>query len=225
MNVRKMRVYNLSITTRLSYKMMTTKRLKRDREELPGADLGLGGVWGLERAVKSRMEGLSHVEALQAQVEELRMRCAGMLSRTEHTDVEFFFEGSRDVFRAHRGMLCAVSEGFRCMFRSGMAELQTGRVQVPPGVTVTSFKGFLEFVYLGKAGKKCYDADGRELWVLAEMYRMASLKKWLLQAAIHARTVCATYEFALVPEGIERSPMIKSCERYSSSSSSSYNFL
>ena len=46
-------------------------------------------------------------------------------------------------------MLSAVSEGFAGMFRSGMREAQTGMVRVK-GVSRQSFKGFLEWVYLGE---------------------------------------------------------------------------
>jgi hypothetical protein len=81
-----------------------------------------------------------------------------------------------------------------------MKEKKTRRVMVPPGVSVSSFKGFLEFIYLGKPGSICDASDGRQLWVLAEMYNIPELKKWLQVDAINQWTVCATYEFALVPQ-------------------------
>jgi hypothetical protein len=84
------------------------------------------------------------------------------------------------------------------------------REQVAPGISVASFKGFLEFVYMGKAGKACVTANGRELWILAEMYRMPALRTWLVGAGIYASSLCAVYEFAMVPEGVERKPITRS---------------
>jgi hypothetical protein len=120
---------------------MAQKRARVDSVEIGGANLGLGDVWGLKQAVREGEEGRSKHEALQLEVLELRKRCQGMLSSVEHTDVEFHFVDSSEVVHAHRAMLCAASEGFRCMFRSGMLESSSGRVQVPPGISVASFKG------------------------------------------------------------------------------------
>jgi hypothetical protein len=188
---------------------------KRKRvEELPGADFGLGGAWRLKKAVGIEDQHLQTVSELQREVAVLRMRCVRMLTTAAHSDVEFHFEDSTEVLHAHRTMLCTVSSGFRCMFRSGMKETSDGRVKVAPGISVASFKGFLEFIYLGKAGKKCAAADGRQLWVLAEMYSVFSLRAWLIEQGINKWNVGAAYEFALVPEGVERIPMLKACEKW-----------
>ena len=66
----------------------------------------------------------------------------------EMTDVWFELDG-RVTFRGHRSMMGASSEEFKAMFRIGMSEAKTGVVHVR-GVSVESFKGFLEWVYLGK---------------------------------------------------------------------------
>jgi hypothetical protein len=60
------------------------------------------------------------------------------------------FDNGNSAVSGHRGILCAVSEEFRGMFRSGMLEEREGRIKAPPGVSVPSFRGFLEFVYLGE---------------------------------------------------------------------------
>ena len=101
----------------------------------------------------------AYIEQLEARVETLEggceARCVRMLgqalSGSEDADVQFVFEGGMvGSVRGHRGMLCAGSEGFAGMFRSGMVEEQEGKIAVPPCVGVESFRGFLEWVYLGE---------------------------------------------------------------------------
>ena len=101
----------------------------------------------------------AYIEQLEARVETLEggceARCVRMLgqalSGSEDADVQFVFEGGVvGSVRGHRGMLCAGSEGFAGMFRSGMVEEQEGKIAVPPCVGVESFRGFLEWVYLGE---------------------------------------------------------------------------
>jgi sugar lactone lactonase YvrE len=53
----------------------------------------------------------------------------------------------------------------------------------------------------GRAGEECKVADGRELWLLAEMYEVEGMHEWLLEDGINEESVCAAYEFGLVPEG------------------------
>jgi hypothetical protein len=100
----------------------------------------------------------AYLKLLEARIETLEggceARCERMLeqalSGSEDSDVQFVFEGRVGSVRGHRGMLCAVSEGFAGMFRSGMVEEQEGKIAVPPSVGVESFRGFLEWVYLGQ---------------------------------------------------------------------------
>ena len=103
----------------------------------------------------------AYIEQLEARVEATEggseARCKRMLeqalSGSEDADVQFVFDGGRGgvgSVRGHRGMLCAGSEEYCGMFRSGMLEVQEGKVAVPPCVGVESFRGFLEWVYLGE---------------------------------------------------------------------------
>jgi len=100
----------------------------------------------------------AYIEQLEARVETLEggceARCVRMmeqaLSGSNDADVQFVFDGRVGSVRGHRGMLCAGSEGFAGMFRSGMVEEQEGKIAVPPRVGVESFRGFLEWVYLGE---------------------------------------------------------------------------
>ena len=103
----------------------------------------------------------AYLKQLEARVEATEggceARCVRMLeqalSGSEDADVQFVFDGGRGgvgSVRGHRGMLCAGSEGFAGMFRSGMVEEQEGKIAVPPCVGVESFRGFLEWVYLGE---------------------------------------------------------------------------
>ena len=56
----------------------------------------------------------------------------------------------------------------------------------------------------GRGGEECAKADGRELWLLGEMYDVAGLREWLLSEGIDSSNVGAAYEFGLVAEGVER---------------------
>jgi hypothetical protein len=204
---------------------------------------------------------LEYIEQLQNELESMRAgsdaRCIKMLdqalSQSEDADVQFVFEGGQSYLSGHRGMLCAGSEEFAGMFRSGMVEAQEGKIPVPPGTGSVSFRGFLEWLYLGesipvcccfvrfymdgliervacrfclwlrmsvrlnvhcfagRAGEECAKADGRELWVLGEMYEVTGLLEWLLKEGINGRNVCASYEFGLVPEGVDREGLLARC--------------
>lgn len=41
----------------------------------------------------------------------------------------------------------------------------------------------------GCGGEETAKADGRELWVLAELHDISSLRKWLLHACIDGKSV------------------------------------
>ena len=101
----------------------------------------------------------AYMHDLEAEIRRLRAgsdaRCKKMLqqalSGSEDADVEFVFAGGSHggTLRGHRGMLCAGSEEYGALFRSGMMEAQEGKIQVPPCVEKVSFRGFLEWLYLG----------------------------------------------------------------------------
>jgi hypothetical protein len=109
---------------------------------------------GFNKSVKIR----AYLKRLEARVEAMEggceARCERMLeqalSGSEDADVQFVFEGGVGSVRGHRGMLCAGSKEYCGMFESGMVEEQEGKVAVPPCVGVQSFRGFLEWVYLGE---------------------------------------------------------------------------
>jgi hypothetical protein len=100
----------------------------------------------------------AYLKQLEARVEAMEggceARCERMLeqalSGSEDADVQFVFEGGVGSVRGHRGMLCAASKEYLGLFRSGMIEAKEGKVAVPPCVGVESFRGFLEWVYLGE---------------------------------------------------------------------------
>ena len=85
----------------------------------------------------------------------LLRRCKAMLgqalSGSEHGDVRFEFEDGRSSLSGHLAVLCAVSEEYEGMFRSGMVEEKRGVVRVPPGMSEAGYRGLLEWVYLGEA--------------------------------------------------------------------------
>jgi len=133
-----------------------------------GADLGSGTRWGLGNAVqrdgedrKRAQDKLSSpgtdedVARIIADNARLLRRCKAMLgqalSGSEHGDVRFEFEDGRSPLSGHRAVLCAVSEEYGGMFRSGMVEEKKGIVRVPPGISEAGYRGLLEWVYLGEA--------------------------------------------------------------------------
>ena len=72
------------------------------------------------------------------------------------------------------------NEAFDKMFSSDMVEGITGDVKVR-GCSRESFQAFLEFMYLGLAGKLMEGADGGELFRLADLYGVDALKEYLLE--------------------------------------------
>ena len=148
--------------------MYSLSRLWADARggDLAGADLGSGTRWGLGNAVRSDGEDRERVQdelsspdtdedvaGIMADNARLLRRCKAMLgqalSGSEHGDVRFEFEDGRSPLSGHRAVLCAVSEEYGGMFRSGMVEEKKGVVRVPPGVSEAGYRGLLEWVYLG----------------------------------------------------------------------------
>ena len=66
-------------------------------------------------------------------------------------------------------------------------------------------------VLAGRAGEECARADGRELWVLGEMYGVEGMLEWLLDKGIDGGNVMGAYEFGLVAEGVERGGIAARC--------------
>ena len=65
----------------------------------------------------------------------------------------------------------------------------------------------------GRAGEECARADGRELWVLGEMYEVAGMREWLLEEAIDSSNVLGAYEFGMLGEGVDREGIVARCLR------------
>jgi hypothetical protein len=131
---------------------------------------------GKDKSAKIR----AYLEQLEAKIEATdkgcEARCKRMLeqalSGSEDADVQFVFQGGMGSVRGHRGMLCAGSEEYCGMFRSGMVEEQEGKIAVPPCVGVESFRGFLEWVYLGEClSALCICAPSRWNWLMIDASR------------------------------------------------------
>jgi hypothetical protein len=110
--------------------------------------------------VKTDVETMmQRLEALETENARLRSRCGALLEQalegSEHGDVSFRFEDGRSPFTGHRAVLCAASEEYAGMLRSGMVEEQEGVIGVPPGVSEAGYRGLLEWVYLGKGLFPC----------------------------------------------------------------------
>jgi len=101
----------------------------------------------------------AYIQQLEEEIRILKegsdARCTRMLQQalegSDDADVDFVFDsGQMGVVKGHRGMLCAGSEEYAGLFRSGMVEAQEGKIRVPPVIGVASFRGFLEWLYLGE---------------------------------------------------------------------------
>ena len=114
----------------------------------------------MERSLARRGDG----EGAGEEVAGLRRRAEGMLEQalscSRQADVEFLFDDGAKLVKGHRGLLCSASRAFEGMFQSGMVEDSTGVVRVRH-VSRTSFKGFLEWVYLGECGSLVWGGRGR----------------------------------------------------------------
>ena len=116
-------------------------RIEEICEEVAGASTTRAYIQQLEQENRMLREGSD-------------ARCTRMLQQalegSDDADVDFVFDsGQMGVVKGHRGMLCAGSEEYAGLFRSGMVEAQEGKIRVPPVIGVASFRGFLEWLYLG----------------------------------------------------------------------------
>jgi hypothetical protein len=111
------------------------------------------------KKIDNASKTLAYIQQLEQENRVLKegsdARCTRMLqqalSGSDDADVDFVFDGGQmGVVKGHRGMLCAGSEEYAAMFRSGMVEAQEGKIRVPPGIGTDSFRGFLEWLYLGE---------------------------------------------------------------------------
>jgi len=117
-------------------------RIEEICEEVAGASTTRAYIQQLEQENRILREGSD-------------ARCTRMLQQalegSDDADVDFVFDsGQIGVVKGHRGMLCAGSEEYAGLFRSGMVEAQEGKIRVPPVIGVASFRGFLEWLYLGE---------------------------------------------------------------------------
>ena len=111
-----------------------------------GPRLGGGPVWRVRA-------GKGASEADKDGSDGALFRCGALLDQalscSGYADVRFVFDDGESHVGGHRGMLCGVSGEFGGMFGSGMVEAKTGEVRVR-GVGRESFRGFLEYLYLGE---------------------------------------------------------------------------
>mgnify|MGYP002476438746 CR=1 FL=1 len=143
-----------------------------------GPRLGDGPRWDLRRAdaareevvtreeVDKELEGHADLIKMRRYIEQLERenrsmregsdaRCSKMLGDAlsgseDGTDVVFVFGDGHGKVCGHRGMLCAGSEAFAGMFRSGMVEEQEGKINIPSVIGTAALRGLLEWVYLGE---------------------------------------------------------------------------
>jgi len=118
------------------------ERIEEICEEVAGAATTRAYIQQLEEEIRILKEGSD-------------ARCTRMLQQalegSDDADVDFVFDsGQMGAVKGHRGMLCAGSEEYAGLFRSGMVEAQEGKIRVPPVIGVASFRGFLEWLYLGE---------------------------------------------------------------------------
>ena len=101
----------------------------------------------------------AYIQRLEEEIRILRAgsdaRCTRMLQQalegSDDADVDFVFDREQmSVVKGHRGMLCAGSEEYAGLFRNGRVEALESKICVPPVINVASFRGFVEWLYLGE---------------------------------------------------------------------------
>jgi hypothetical protein len=99
-------------------------------------------------------QDVDRIWRLEKENKMLLKRCDAMLeqalSGSVHGDVRFVLEDGSSPLSGHRAVLCAASEVYAGMFRSGMIEGKEGKIRMPPGISVEAYRGLLEWVYLGE---------------------------------------------------------------------------
>ena len=76
---------------------------------------------------------------------------------------------------------------------------------------ITNHTYIRSFFSAGRPDEQCKDADGRELWVLAEMYELDDVRQWLVVDGIDPGNVCAAHAFGCVPLGNDREGIVLQC--------------
>jgi len=105
-----------------------------------------------------------------------------LLEDAEDADVNFIV--GTETIKAHKLILVARSTYFQNMFRSGMEESRSNKVQVP-NASPDIVKEMLKFIYSGAAPKNILDI-GTQLLPLADQYGLDELKK-MCESAVGSR--------------------------------------
>jgi hypothetical protein len=165
---------------------------------MDGPGLGTGGAWitGLKCV---SLDPPKHVDVLFGQV-----------SRVQNIHVNTRFMGKDGELYAHSGMICT-NEYFANVMESMMTESQTMLFTIPDVVSLQSFLGFLEWLYTQRFGVECSRSDGRELYILAEMYTLPSLQQYLVQHCINNDNLIEVCSFMLLDEGVDRNDVRNRC--------------
>jgi hypothetical protein len=126
----------------------------------------------------------------------------GKLSGKEDlTDVWFELDDGLRM-RGHRSVMSVGSEYFYLLFTIGMMEAHTGIVHVT-NCNKHTFLAIVEFLYLGEISKeRLRNADGGELWRLADAWGVENLREGL-KSTISTASVCYAMEVAICHEDQE----------------------
>ena len=153
------------------------KEMKDYFETNVGRRLEPSELEGMEEGMEEFCEKVASAGTTRAYIKQLKdenrilkegsdARCTRMLQQalegSDDADVDFVFDsGQIGGVKGHQVMLCAWSEVYAGLFRSGMVEAQEGKIRVPPVIGVASFRGFLEWLYLGECVEcfcsSCFD--------------------------------------------------------------------
>ncbi len=56
-------------------------------------------------------------------------------------------------------------------------------------------------MFAGSGGKEIEHADGRELWILADAYKVRGMREWMVREAINVQSMPAVMHYALESAG------------------------
>ena len=144
--------------------------------------------------------GMPELKAQRRQLHQL----AGLFVRQTHCDVKFHLSKNKETIGAHVAILSAASPVFAAMFEHNLQEARTRTVNIgdtDPSLEVEPevFKRMLSYMYDGKAGCLEDEMFVQKLLVLADRYRIITLKdecELHLQSIVDIENVLVLLVFA-----------------------------
>ncbi len=95
-----------------------------------------------------------------------------LFSSKSGSDVTFIIAGQE--IKAHKSILSVKSPVFAAMFKPGIQEEITGRIDIPAGISPDIFNELLRFIYTGRV--QFTKSNAEPLLAASDQYSISSLK-------------------------------------------------